>query len=84
EIGMSDTDRMALMGHGAIETTDRYTHEDRERMRAGNEQIIERIFAATGTDGSASARETAPSNVVSISELRKSRNSDKGLTETKK
>ncbi len=52
EIGMIASDRMALMGHASLEMTDRYTHEDRERMRAGVQKISSRILlASTGTDG---------------------------------
>jgi Phage integrase family len=41
---MHVNDRMALMGHASAEMTDRYTHEDRERMRAGVETISNRIW----------------------------------------
>ncbi len=41
---MHVNDRMALMGHASAEMTDRYTQEDRERMRAGVETISNRIW----------------------------------------
>lgn len=43
-IGMSDHDRQKLMGHASVEMTDRYTHEDRERMREGVERIAMKIL----------------------------------------
>jgi len=45
-VGMSDHDRQALMGHGSIEMTDRYTHADLDRMRDGVEQVARRIIGA--------------------------------------
>src|SRR5215831_11878673 len=42
-IEMHARDRQALMGHGSIDMTDRYTEEDRERIRNGLEKIAERI-----------------------------------------
>jgi integrase len=44
-VGMSDYDRMQLMGHGSVDMTDRYTHEDRERVRAGVDAVMRMIFA---------------------------------------
>jgi hypothetical protein len=41
-----------LMGHGSIEMTDRYTHEDLERMRAGVEVLTQRILATNWQPGS--------------------------------
>lgn len=43
-IGMSARDRQALMGHGALDQTDRYTAEDHERMRSGLDQIAGMIL----------------------------------------
>jgi hypothetical protein len=60
-------DRMALMGHAWAEMTDRYTHEDRERMRAGVEAISSRIWKP----------ETA-ANVVDIATLRNRKKHDSG------
>lgn len=40
-VGLSDFDRMRLMGHGQISMTDRYTHEDTERQRGALDQITE-------------------------------------------
>jgi len=50
-VGMSDTDRMRLMGHASMEMTDRYTHEDLERTRAGLELVTERILATSWQPG---------------------------------
>ncbi|HEY6392348.1 MAG TPA: tyrosine-type recombinase/integrase, partial [Bryobacteraceae bacterium] len=44
-LGASVHDRMALMGHGSAEMTDRYTHQDYERMREVTEQIAGRILS---------------------------------------
>ena len=38
-IGMSARDRQSLMGHGSLDMTDKYTNEDRERMRRGLDRI---------------------------------------------
>ena len=43
-IGMHARDRQALMGHGALDQTDRYTMEDQERMRGGLEKIAGMIL----------------------------------------
>jgi integrase len=42
-IGMSDYDRQRLMGHASADMTDRYTHEDRQRIRAGIEDVVKRL-----------------------------------------
>ena len=44
KIGMSAKDRQSLMGHGALDQTDRYTAEDHERMRGGLEKIAGMIL----------------------------------------
>ncbi len=44
KIGMSAKDRQSLMGHGALEQTDRYTADDHERMRGGLERIAGMIL----------------------------------------
>jgi hypothetical protein len=45
-IGMHARDRQALMGHGALDQTDRYTMEDLERMRRGLDKIAGMILPA--------------------------------------
>lgn len=47
-IGMHAKDRQALMGHGALEMTDRYTVEDHERMRLGLAKIAGLIMPEGG------------------------------------
>ena len=37
--GMGARDRQALMGHGSLEMTDRYTAEDQDRMRRGLDKV---------------------------------------------
>ncbi len=64
---MHVNDRMALMGHASAEMTDRYTHEDRERMRAGVEAISSRIWKP----------ETA-ANVIDIASIRKQKKNNSG------
>lgn len=44
QIGLSDYDRMVLMGHGSIQMTDRYTHADVERQREALDQIGDLII----------------------------------------
>jgi len=44
-IGMHARDRQALMGHGSLDMTDRYTSEDHERMRQGLDKIAGLILA---------------------------------------
>ena len=43
-IGMHARDRQALMGHGALDQTDRYTAEDLDRMRGGLDAIAGMIL----------------------------------------
>lgn len=45
-IGMSARDRQALMGHGALDQTDRYTIEDHDRMRSGLDKVAGMILPA--------------------------------------
>jgi integrase len=45
-IGMHARDRQALMGHGALDQTDRYTAEDLDRMRGGLDTIAGMILPA--------------------------------------
>ena len=50
QIGMSRSDRIAMMGHaGAM--VDRYTHSDIERRRAGVDEIAGRLFATAAAGG---------------------------------
>lgn len=42
--GMGARDRQALMGHGSLEMTDRYTAEDQERMRRGLDKVAHLIL----------------------------------------
>lgn len=42
-LGMFEADRKLLMGHADRSTTDRYTHADRARLRAGVELLAEQI-----------------------------------------
>lgn len=44
--GMSDYDRQRLMGHASADMTDRYTHEDRERIRTGVQKVVSQIMPA--------------------------------------
>lgn len=44
QLGMAASDRQALMGHGSIEMTDRYTHEDLRRIRTGLSKMVEKIM----------------------------------------
>jgi site-specific recombinase XerD len=46
-IGMAARDRQALMGHGSIDQTDRYTVDDHERMRAGLGKIAGMILGSS-------------------------------------
>lgn len=46
-IGMAAKDRQALMGHGSIDQTDRYTVDDHERMRAGLGKIAGMILGSS-------------------------------------
>src|ERR1017187_1582987 len=48
-IGMHARDRQALMGHGALDQTDRYTMEDLERMRGGLDKIAGMITGEVET-----------------------------------
>ena len=48
-IGMHARDRQALMGHGALDQTDRYTMEDLERMRGGLDKIAGMITGEVQT-----------------------------------
>jgi integrase len=45
-VGMSDYDRQRLMGHASADMLDRYTHEDRERIRNGVEDVTKRLIAS--------------------------------------
>lgn len=45
DVGMSDYDRQRLMGHASADMTDRYTHADVERIRAGVETVSQRLTA---------------------------------------
>lgn len=45
-VGMHARDRQALMGHGALDQTDRYTVEDLNRMRGGLDRIARMILPA--------------------------------------
>jgi integrase len=42
--GMSDYDRQRTMGHASADMTDRYTHEDKARIRAGLELVSLKLF----------------------------------------
>jgi integrase len=42
--GMGARDRQALMGHGSLEMTDRYTAEDQDRMRRGLDKVARLIL----------------------------------------
>jgi integrase len=42
--GMSDYDRQRTMGHASMDMTDRYSHEDKTRIRAGLEVVAEKLF----------------------------------------
>ena len=53
---MHVNDRMALMGYASAEMTDRYTHEDLERMRAGVETISNRIWKPRKQSTSSTSR----------------------------
>jgi hypothetical protein len=66
-VDMHVNDRMALMGHASAEMTDRYTHDDRERMRAGVEAISRRIWKP----------ETA-ANVIDITTIRHGKKKNSG------
>jgi integrase len=46
--GMPAHDRQSLMGHGAMDQTDRYTMEDQERVRGGLESIALMILKPQG------------------------------------
>jgi len=71
--GMLDVDRRVLMGHSDATMTDRYTHEDVERMRA----VVERIAAAVTTSIA------EPGNVIQITlKVAKNENFDSQLTVT--
>jgi len=48
-IGMHARDRQALMGHGALDQTDRYTMEDLKRMPAGLDKIAGMITGEVET-----------------------------------
>lgn len=50
-VGMSDYDRQRLMGHASVDMTDRYTHVDQERVRAGVEKVTDLIFPVTVDQG---------------------------------
>ena len=45
--GMSDYDRQRTMGHASADMTDRYTHEDRARIRTGLEKVTSRLLDVT-------------------------------------
>ena len=63
--GMLDVDRRALMGHADEYMTDRYTHEDFERMRALIELIAMEVTKVPKRDEPESGT-AARANVISI------------------
>jgi integrase len=67
-VGMLDVDRRVLMGHADGTMTDRYTHEDFERMRRGVELVATEIMKAPKTDDPDATADVAParSNVIEI------------------
>lgn len=78
--GMLDVDRKALMGHSDQTMTDRYTHEDWERMRSKLEVIAAEITQPPRKD-QPEAPAAVASNVVEITRQRTPRNiSDQELT----
>jgi site-specific recombinase XerC len=72
---MLDVDRRALQGHGDQNMTDRYTHEDWERMRTTMELIASEITKPPKRN----EPDTTPANVV-VMKRRKISNSDTELT----
>lgn len=44
QVGMERSDRIAMMGHGAGQMTDRYTHSDIERRRSSVDAIAKRLL----------------------------------------
>jgi integrase len=80
-LGMNDVDRRALMGHSDETMTDRYTHEDAERMRAGVELLASEITKPPKK----SEPETTAVGRANVVEIRKpirapGNNSDQELT----
>jgi integrase len=66
-LGMLDVDRRVLMGHADGNMTDRYTHEDFERMRRAVELVATEITKAPKTDDPDATADVAPrSNVIEI------------------
>jgi integrase len=49
--GMSDYNRQRIMGHASADMTDRYTHEDREQLRAGLDAVTSKLFAKDRVTG---------------------------------
>ncbi len=47
-VGLSDFDRMGLMGHSSMAMTDRYTHLDTERRRAALDEIGAKLITGEG------------------------------------
>ena len=69
--GMLDVDRRSLMGHSDADMTERYTHEDFERMRSKMEEIAVAITKPPA--------DAAPANVV-VMKRRSEDNFDSELT----
>jgi integrase len=81
DLGMNYVDRRALMGHSDETMTDRYTHGDWERMRAGVDLLAAEITKPPKKD----QPEPAASHRMNVIEIRKrigsrTGNSDQNLT----
>jgi integrase len=64
--GMIDVDRRVLMGHADENMTDRYTHEDFERMRSKIEMIAAEVTKRPEVDAPETAAQPRTSKVVQI------------------